>query len=142
VAVNINTAVFCDVTPCSLAEETACRHVPAYSSLYCVIPFPDVVRWRPFSLAKFMFCFRNISNYSGNCFNYLLRIILLFVCNSKKPKFVAQYSDYIARRTREESCFISRQGEDFSSPHSTPTVPLPTGVPEKASPSLLSFYFE
>jgi len=38
VTVNINTPVFCDVTPCSLAEETAYLHVPEYSSLNLLKP--------------------------------------------------------------------------------------------------------
>ena len=91
VALNINTAVFCDVTPCSLAEETACLHIPEYRSFNCVILFQEVVHWRGFSLAKFMLCSKNNSNYSANWLNYLLRIILLSVCNSKKPKYLAQY---------------------------------------------------
>jgi hypothetical protein len=48
----------------------------------CVIPFQEVVHRRRFSLVKFMLCSRNNSNYSGNWLNYLLRIILLSVCNS------------------------------------------------------------
>jgi hypothetical protein len=117
VAVNINTAVFCDVTPCSLAEETACLHVLEYRSLNCVILFQEVVHWRGFSLAKFMLCSKNNFNYSANCLNYLLIIILLSVCNSKKPKYLAQYINFsTAPRTR---VLISRQGDDISCPHST-----------------------
>ena len=83
-----NIAVFCNVTPCSLAEETAHLHVPEYNSLKCVITVPEVVHWRRFSLVKFMLCSRNNSNCSGNYLNYLLRIILLFACNSKNPKYL------------------------------------------------------
>jgi hypothetical protein len=61
VPVNVNTAVFCDVTPCSLAEEIECLNVPEYSSRSWIIPFPEVVQWRRFSLVKFISCSRNNS---------------------------------------------------------------------------------
>jgi hypothetical protein len=124
--VNINTAVFCDVTPCNLAEETAHIHVLEYNSLNCVIPLPEDVHWRRFSLVKFMLCFRNNSNYSGNCLNYLLRIILLFVCYSKKQKYLAEYSDYTARQTKEKSCLFPVKVTMFLFPK-VPPSPLPTG---------------
>ena len=128
-AVNVNTALFCSVTPCSLAEE-ACCHVPEYSSLKYVIPF--VVNLRRFLLMDFVLCSGNNSNYSGNCLNYLLRIILFFLRNSKKPIYLAQYSDYTVRLTTEKSVSIPGKGDNFSYLHST-TQSLIYRVPEETS---------
>jgi hypothetical protein len=110
VEVNNNTAVFRDVIRCSLAEETTCRHVPQYSSLKYVIPFPEVVNLRTFSLMECVLCSRNNSNYSGSCLNYLLSILRLYPSNSEKPKYLAQYSDYTVRRTAKESRFNAPEG--------------------------------